>query len=123
MGVIAMDFDYEDVKADLEKATERALKADFEPFECGTDIMGRTHDDNTLCANTAFDGIDETYCKIKHLNKLKLRMDNYKWLPSMLEFYWQNGIGKKAMGFLEGSQFVTHYRYVASTKSACRCVQ
>ncbi|KAH2525014.1 hypothetical protein KXW97_003180, partial [Aspergillus fumigatus] len=57
-----------------------------------------------------------TYCVAIHGRELSLRRDNYNFLPSMLEYYWQNGIESKAIEFLQNSEYVTSYRYLETDK-------
>jgi hypothetical protein len=77
---------------------------------CGVDVKGHHHSDKILCENTAYDEFDRSgYCKANRLRDLRIERDSYSWLPSMLEFYWQNGIRVKGRVFLETTEFVTSY--------------
>jgi hypothetical protein len=113
--VVVVDFAYEALKTDSDKVTGQALEENIGGSKLSLFVMRQGDDDSVLCDDFISNDRNE-YCKIKRPRNLPLRKNNYKWLPSMLEYYWQNGIGEKAMEFLECSNFVTEYRYVASKK-------
>lgn len=78
--------------------------------ECGIDVMGRSHDPNISCPNDGYDKyIDETYCKVQNARMLKQLEGESKWLPSMLEFYWQNGISTQGAEYLRATGFLVSY--------------
>merc|ERR1711881_726747 len=90
----------------VEKAKAEIRGEGTESGECLIDINGRRHDNDGTCANAAWDRYgEEEYCKVKHLDYLDLKHDKYKWLTPMFEYYWQNGIDKKGMAFLEAADF------------------
>lgn len=64
------------------------------------------------CHNEGYDELEGEYCIDEHVMELSQRKDNAEWLPSMLEFYWQNGIDDKGLTFLKTNNFVVSYRYV-----------
>lgn len=106
-------FDCTDDISLLEKAKAKIRGEGIESGECLVDVNGRRHDDEGTCANAAWDRDgEEEYCKMEHLDYLDLKHDKYKWLTPMFEYYWQNGIDKKGMAFLEAADFVTSYEYV-----------
>jgi len=111
--VAVIDFAYEDLKADFDKAIRQALEEGITGSKCSLDTMWESYDDSVFCDDFIWDDGDR-YLKTERSRNLSLRRDSYKWLPSMLEYYWQHGIGEKAIEFLECSNFVTEYRYVAS---------
>lgn len=105
-------FDCSDDILRLERAKGKILGQGIEPGECGVNIKGHRHDDG-LCANATWDQeSEEEHCKVKHLDYLDLKQDEYKWLTPMFEFYWQNGNDKKGMSFLQAAGFITSYEYV-----------
>ncbi|KAJ6059706.1 uncharacterized protein N7446_000357 [Penicillium canescens] len=66
------------------------------------------------CSNSAWDEIEGTYyCSVQHFRELNLQEEVYKWLPAMIECYWQNGIQSDDLEFLEAGKFVTLYRVLA----------
>lgn len=66
------------------------------------------------CPNSRCDAVLEAFhCPIQHSRALRLREDVFKWLPAMVECYWQNGIKPDDASFLEAGSFVTFYRYAA----------
>jgi hypothetical protein len=96
------------VYPDLTQAIERV--DEVEPFECGVDIKGNSHDEGITCVNEYYDNVlGETYCRVNYLRNLEYQRDSYEWLSSMFEFYWQNGIEEDGLKFLERSGFVYHY--------------
>ena len=110
--VTILDVDYSDEVSRLDQAMNR-LNVD-EPFECGIHIDGSIHDTEEqgfLCANTESDDrTQERYCKAERLHSLLQVRLNYRWLPSMLAYYWQNGIDRQGVDFLESVGFVYLYR-------------
>jgi hypothetical protein len=105
-----MDFDYTTAARDLDCALDEALNQDIEFGECRIDIMGRSHEPNILCPNEAYDEwVEDTYCKAQYRRKLRLEKEENEWLPSMLEFYWQNGIESKGVEFLKAAGFIVSY--------------
>ncbi|KAK2592005.1 hypothetical protein QQS21_010308 [Conoideocrella luteorostrata] len=82
-----------------------------ESCNCGED-----EDDNNkyyYCVNEKFDGWSDTYCKLQRAGEFKREQRDYAWLPAMLDYYWQHGIDKPALDFLNKVGFVHSYRYVA----------
>lgn len=112
-----MEFDYPDRFENINSCIEAASKQGFkEPFECGIDIQGRSHDDGIECRNSAWEDItNELYCTVSNLSRLRSQRERYRWLPFMLESYWQNGISTKEWESLKIAGFVTSYEYVAFT--------
>ncbi|KAF2176536.1 hypothetical protein K469DRAFT_400765 [Zopfia rhizophila CBS 207.26] len=108
---VSTGFDYTGITAGLDKAIEEIMELGIDdPSHCGVDVKGHHHSDKILCENTAYDEFDcSEYCKANRLRDLRIERDSYNWLPSMLEFYWQNGIGVKGRAFLETTGFVTSY--------------
>ena len=75
VGVIALEVDYAGSAPYLDAAIEEACKAELEPWECGVDIMGRTHSDDNLCPNTTVDDLSEQYCRVQRARSLALQRD------------------------------------------------
>jgi hypothetical protein len=92
-----MDLDYTITARDFDYALEKAYKKDLERG-CGVDVMGQSHGQkpNVFCVNEDYDGSD-TYCKVQLISDLERQKDAYEWLPSMLDYYWQNGLGTKGV--------------------------
>jgi hypothetical protein len=112
--VVVTDFNYDELRKSIADSIELAFQGGIETDTCGVDIHGKSSCEETgTCPNTRYDGISSTYCVATHARKLSLRRDNYNFLPSMLEYYWQNGIEEKAIHFLRNSEYVTSYRSVA----------
>ena len=77
-------------------------------------IRGECHDPGVECPNSRWDSVLEVFhCPIQHARALRLREDVYRWLPAMVECYWQNGIKPDDARFLEAGSFVTFYWYAA----------
>lgn len=75
-------------------------------------IMGKSLAPGIECSNSVWDEIDGGYyCSVQHFRELNLQKEVYKWLPAMIECYWQNGIQSDDLEFLEAGKFVTLYRY------------
>ena len=105
-----MDLDYVSTVRDLDHALVLAYNEDLEPG-CEVDVMGRSHEPFKSCFNETFDqrpGRD-TYCKMQAIMDLEVQKEDHEWLPSMLDYYWQNGIGSKEVKFLEATGFVNSY--------------
>ncbi|KAL4819761.1 hypothetical protein BDW67DRAFT_154087 [Aspergillus spinulosporus] len=118
--VVVTDFDYKGKQRELDEAISLLLKNDYVPFECGVNITGENdcaNEQYVLCPNTLFDDDDDTpYCAVQRIQQLSLRRDNYRFLASMLEYYWQNGIEDEGIRFLKKSEFITTYKHVATDK-------
>ncbi|KAL4786931.1 hypothetical protein BJX76DRAFT_64358 [Aspergillus varians] len=112
IGVAVIDFDYAGIQRDLDKSINFHLEKDIEHLECGVNIKGEASC-STPCQNLIYDDSLSPYCLVRHIRELSLRRENYKYLPSMLEYYWQNGIDKNAVKFLRDGQFVTQYKCVS----------
>lgn len=110
--MVVTDFDYERRKEYLDNGIKSEL-AGLNHWEDGWDL------DELGKANPRFD-----YRTIQIFRSLRVRRDNLRFLPSTLEFYWQNGIDEKAMKFLDDGQFFTRYEYVRVSlyKEAFVCV-
>ena len=105
-----MDFDYTSSVRDRDRALDKARNEDLEFGECGMDRMGRSHDPNSMCNNQGFDpDIGDIYCKVQRIRDLEMQKEEYEWLPSMLDYFWQNGIGSKGVEFLRSTCFIQSY--------------
>jgi hypothetical protein len=72
--------------------------------------MGQSHEPYVSCSNEAFGPeAGDMYCKVQHIRDLKRQKDEYEWLPSMLDYFWQNGIGSKGVEFLKTTGFIHSY--------------
>lgn len=110
--VVVTDFDLVRETAQLDLEAQRAWQEVDDGFACGVDSLGRRHGSGSFCGNEAFDEqLGGTYCKTKHVSDLSQQKSHCQWLPSMLEYFWQNGIGEQAEAFLGGAGFVYSYRY------------
>jgi hypothetical protein len=108
--VVPMDFDYASKARDLECDLDGALSKHVDFGACRLDIMGRSHNPNSLCPNEDFDQYaNETYCKVQNIRRLEQLKESNELLPSILELYWQNGIGTKGAEFLKATEFVISY--------------
>ena len=105
-----MDFDYATESKNFDRALARAYNEDLEPG-CEVDVMGRSHEPFKSCFNETFDqrpGRD-TYCKMQAIMDLEVQKEDHEWLPSMLEHFWQNGIGSKGVEYLRPTGFIHSY--------------
>ena len=107
--VILIDLDSTGTSREIERELD-ALHAIVNLGECDVDMMGRSHDPNIMCANEDYDQYaEETYCKVQNARRLEQLKGESKWLPSMLESYWQNGIGTQGAKFLRATGFLVSY--------------
>jgi hypothetical protein len=113
--VVLKDFGHATVEADLDRNITEALKVKDNPFECKVDIMGVRHP----AANHSSEKIN--YRKVQRVDDLCRLKEENRWLPVMLEYYWQNGIGREGVKFLESTEFIRKYKYAVSL-AARRCV-
>lgn len=104
--VVIRDFGHTSVEADLDRDIAKVLKRSGNPFECEVDIMGVRHPADSHYP-TKFNS--RTIQRRDDLCRLK---EESRWLPAMLEYYWQNGIGGRGIQFLESSEFIKKYRCV-----------
>jgi hypothetical protein len=107
--VVIKDFDHASVEADLDRNIQQAFKGRGNPFEfeCEVDIVGIGY-----AADSQSPSTETSYRKIRRLDDLVRLKEESKWLPAMLEYYWQNGIGGRGIKFLESAEFIKKYRYV-----------
>lgn len=84
----------------------------LEPWSCGVDIKGKRHEDGIECPNGITDEMGDYICKVKERQKLAYRLHELRWTPTLLDFYWQRGIRKEDMAFLEAAGLVWSYRYL-----------
>lgn len=113
--VVVTDFNYDELQNGIVESIEHALESGFEPGTCGVDIRGESACEKvagTFCLNTKDNGFDSPFCAAQHIRELSLRRSNYHFLPSLLGFYWQNGIEIKAVEFLRNSSHVTNYKSI-----------
>ncbi|KAL9638748.1 MAG: hypothetical protein Q9164_001365 [Protoblastenia rupestris] len=89
---------------------------DFEPLSCGVDIKGKRHEDGTECPNRICDEISNWICKVKERRKLARRLNELKWTPTFLDFYWRYGIRKEDMALLETAGLVWSYSALAEDR-------
>jgi hypothetical protein len=107
--VSVLNTDYADQISWLDQVID--LEAhDLEPFECGIDINGKTHDDCFDCPNSTYNELNGLYCKVEEARRLRQQQSNYRWLPSMLKYYWQNGVDEDGLAFLRRVGFVHSYK-------------
>ncbi|OBT68723.1 hypothetical protein VE03_02098 [Pseudogymnoascus sp. 23342-1-I1] len=109
--VVIMDFDYDSITRDLNHYIQREVEKGVHiDGDSAVDIMGIfNHPDG--CHNEGYDEFGgDMYCIDEHIMELRQRKENAEWLPSMLEFYWQNGIDDKGLKFLKSNDFVVAYR-------------
>jgi hypothetical protein len=105
-----MDLNYTNTARDFDHALDKAYKEDLNRGECGVNVMGQSHDPNEICVNEAYDtDISEIYCKVQRIGDLERQKQAYEWLPSMLDYYWQNGLGSKGVKFLKTTGFINSY--------------
>ena len=108
--VVIRDFDYASTARNIEEALV-ALGEASEPSGCGVDVSGESHPPSIPCPNEDYDRFAEkTYCMVKRARELAQRKGENEWLPSMLEFYWQNGISAKSAEFLKSTGFLISYK-------------
>lgn len=106
--VSVLNIDYTDQMSWLARAID--LEAhDLEPCECGIDINGKSHEDCFDCPNIKYDDLNGLYCKAEQARKFRRQRLKYIWLPSMLKYYWQNGVDKEGLAFLSRVGFVYSY--------------
>jgi hypothetical protein len=105
--VVVKDFDHANVEAELDRNIEQTLNGKGNPFEfeCEVDIMGMRYPADSQSPST-----ESSYRKIRRLDDLVRLKEESKWLPAMLEYYWQNGIGSRGIKFLESTEFIKKYR-------------
>lgn len=103
------DFDYDSRKTGIQYAIDH-LPSVKDPWQCGVDVMGKSHAPLDTCPNTVYDSFEcEHYCVAQELRKFTLQREMLEWLPTMIEFYWQNGIQSDQVEFLETGNFVRQY--------------
>jgi hypothetical protein len=112
--VVIKDFDHANVEADLDRNIEQTLNGKGHPyeFECEVDIMGTRYP-----ADSQSPGTEISYRKIRRVDDLVRLKEESKWLPAMLEYYWQNGVGGRGVKFLESTEFIKKYRYLRTDTS------
>lgn len=79
------------------------IEADgIEPWECGIGVNGESHDEDcgVDCPNAAYNNLNGPYCKANQVRRLSQQRLDYEWLPSILKFYWQNGVDRDGLAFL-----------------------
>lgn len=80
---------------------------------CGVDSLGKRHERGSCCANEDYDEFScKRYCKVIYASDLEQQRSHTRWLPPMLEYFWQNGISEEAIAFLSSAGFVHEYRQV-----------
>ena len=108
-----MDLNYTSKARDFDHALTKAYDEDLKRGECGLDVMGQSHGGhgpNVFCVNEAYDtDASDTYCKVQLIRDLEQQKEAYEWLPSMLDYYWQNGLGTKGVNFLKTTGFINSY--------------
>jgi hypothetical protein len=101
---------YERLGKELDKLIETSSIA--EPEYCGVDSKGQSHGSDEFCPNAEWDELGySTYCSAQYRRNLLIKRDNYQFVSSMLEYYWQKGIKKSELKFLEINGFITSYEY------------
>jgi hypothetical protein len=118
IAVVVTDFDYNEVRESIADSIKDMYQSGFETDTCGVYAHGRSSCDEptyTSCPNSRYDheATGSPYCVASRVRQLSLRRENYNFLPSVLEYYWQNGIGERAIEFLQKSRYVTSYKSVA----------
>ncbi|KAM7186579.1 hypothetical protein V8F33_011719 [Rhypophila sp. PSN 637] len=106
--VATTDFTYSDKIAKYDRIMSRmADEEDTDPYSCGLDVNGKSHEDLSSCGNTGYDQFDEqTYCTVDRYRRLAYLRDEYKWMHSLLECYWQHGVDGKGLAFLDKMCFI-----------------
>ncbi|KAH7303004.1 hypothetical protein BKA65DRAFT_240087 [Rhexocercosporidium sp. MPI-PUGE-AT-0058] len=107
--VILIDLDSTSTSRKIKRELD-AMNTTIDLGECGVNIMGRSHDPNIRCPNEYYDQYAETYCKVQKARRLEQLEGESKWLPSMLEFYWQSGISTQGAEFLRATDFLVSYK-------------
>lgn len=104
-----MELNYTSKARNFDHALDKAYKKDLERG-CGVDVMGQSHSPNIRCVNEDYDSdSSDTYCKVQRVRDLERRKEAYEWFPSMLDYYWQNGLGSKGVIFLKTTGFINPY--------------
>jgi hypothetical protein len=107
--IVPMDFDFTNEVRYINHALAEAYTT-LEYKKCRVDVMGRPHDRTLKCGNGARDSKRRyTHCKAQLISDLEQQKEEYEWLPSMLEYFWQNGIGSKGVEFLRATGFIHSY--------------
>ena len=81
------------------------------PWGCGVDVEGKRHEDNIDCANAVYDDVSGLVCILKERRKLAHRLNTIKWTPTLLDFFWHNGVRREEFEFLETVGLIYSYRY------------
>lgn len=111
IGVAVADLNYERLGKELDELIVSSHPGEVNT--CGVNSMGQSHDSDEFCPNVALDGSydgNSTYCTVQYTRRLRIKRDNYEFVPSMLEYYWQKGIKKNELEFLDISGFITTYK-------------
>jgi hypothetical protein len=106
--VCILDIHYTEEISQLDRAVNLEVDG-IEPLTCGIDVNGKSHEDCFYCPNATYDDLNRLYCKAEKTRELRQQRSNYTWLPSMLEYYWQNGIDEDGLAFLRSVGFVHLY--------------
>ena len=80
----------------------------LEPTGCGVDVTGHRHNDHQICDNWYEDDLTHG-CRVKDYVREKHKIESLRWMPTMLDYYWLNGIQGDGLLFLSGTGFVVSY--------------
>lgn len=108
--VCISNINYDDDISQIDEAIDLQTK-EHEPCKFGVNIFGKT-DQHYNC--TTCDDLGRSYCRVERTRELRRQRSDYRWLPEMLKYYWQNGVDIKSVAFLSGVRFVHSYEYGAS---------
>ncbi|KAH7121404.1 hypothetical protein EDB81DRAFT_913581 [Dactylonectria macrodidyma] len=110
--VSILNLDYAEEISLLDSAIEEMTSRDIDPFECGMDVNGQLDKAcrESKCRNTAYNEQEDLFCRVYKFQKFSRRRSDYIWLPSMLKYYWQNGVDGRGLAFLSNAGFVHSYK-------------
>lgn len=103
--VCVLDIDYAEEISQLDGAINLEGYG-IEPCTCGIDVNGKSYKDCFDYPNAAYNDLNGLYCKVEKTRGLRQQRSNYTWLPSMLKYYWQNGVYNDGPTFLRRVGFM-----------------
>ena len=99
--------DHKEDIAELQQSLNRT--PDFnDAYACGVDVTGCRHDDEEKCENYYYDEFDEG-CRVADYARWEQKIRFLKYMPAMVNHYWQIGVAGNGLLFLERNNFVLSY--------------
>ena len=78
------------------------------PYDCDVDLQGNRCN-SIVCTNQYDDDQPRSGCRVIDYFRVLQEIENLRWMPAMLDYYWRDGLSGDGLKFFLNSGFLTTY--------------